>query len=736
MQVMNIGNLSTIVIMVLEKFIYICENNLMMKFRIIHDFSFAKLLKLMIYLSLGLQLIIISQIYFFKPELFIDPIFLMIRFFRGTLLSFLATAILIYPYLVFIHFMNRKLTWKKYPFRRLYIQFPLAIISGLIITPVILILAGLMFNMEYDKITLLNNAYYLVILSLFLMIILEAFIYLEESSIAKIKADNFEKDLILETTNKAKLEAKAQIEEEKNKAAMHLIEQGKILNLNLEQEIRKREILVKELDESKSQLNSIMSNLSGAVYRCYFDEHYTMKYLSEKIFDISGYHASVFIENAEHAFSVIIHPDDQIFCRQSIQKAILQKTNYEFEYRLIHKNGQIVWVSENGKGIYNDNDELTYLDGIIIDISLRKAAQFAAAESDRNYKDLMNFLPQPIFELDIKGHILFTNNAGKEFFGITLPINNNFKLSALDFFIEEDIPRVIENIQKSNQNIKTNPNEYTVKRPDGTLCPVLIYGSPIVSNNKVIGRRGIIIDISERKRQELKLLKAKEELEQINNTLEQNVANRTKQLTEANTQLLKVQKENLQSQFEILKSQINPHFMFNSLNVLSGLINADVTKAQLFIDEFSQIYRYVLETIEQPVVTLNKEFDFMRSYLFLQQIRYGESLTYSVDILAEHLQLLVPPLSLQVLLENAMKHNIVNEEKPLKIEIYSKGDFLFIKNPIQPKISGTSTGLGIKNLIKRYALICKLEPKFKVENNYYVAKIPLIKVEQDERTNN
>lgn len=167
--------------------------------------------------------------------------------------------------------------------------------------------------------------------------------------------------------------------------------------------------------------------------------------------------------------------------------------------------------------------------------------------------------------------------------------------------------------------------------------------------------------------------------------------------------------------------------MFNSLNVLSGLINTDVAKAQLFIDEFSQIYRYVLETIEQPVVTLSKELDFMRSYLFLQQIRYGENLTFTDNIPSGLLPMVVPPLSLQVLLENAIKHNIVNESKPLKIEIFSEDLYLIVKNNIQPKISGTSTGLGLKNLVKRYALISKLEPSFQINNNYYVAKIPLIK---------
>lgn len=153
-----------------------------------------------------------------------------------------------------------------------------------------------------------------------------------------------------------------------------------------------------------------------------------------------------------------------------------------------------------------------------------------------------------------------------------------------------------------------------------------------------------------------------------------------------------------QIKFEVLKSQINPHFMFNSLNVLSGLINTDVIKAQLFIDEFSQIYRYVLEMIEQPVTTLGKELEFMRSYLFLQQIRYGETLTFSVNIPSEQLRLVLPPLSLQVLLENAIKHNIVNESKPLSIEIYCEDAFLIVRNNIQPKISGHSTGIGHKSI--------------------------------------
>lgn len=185
-----------------------------------------------------------------------------------------------------------------------------------------------------------------------------------------------------------------------------------------------------------------------------------------------------------------------------------------------------------------------------------------------------------------------------------------------------------------------------------------------------------------------------------------------------------------QIRFEVLKSQINPHFMFNSLNVLSGLVSTDAKKAEQFIDQFSMVYRYVLETIEHPVTSLKKELDFTRSYLFLQQIRYGESLTYTLNIPSEKLEFLLPPLSLQIVLENAIKHNIVNELNPLLIEIYYKEGFLMIRNPVQPKVSmGKSTGLGLKNLTKRYALISKKQPVFKLENEYYLAQLPLIKSE-------
>lgn len=195
----------------------------------------------------------------------------------------------------------------------------------------------------------------------------------------------------------------------------------------------------------------------------------------------------------------------------------------------------------------------------------------------------------------------------------------------------------------------------------------------------------------------------------------------------------KIKAENLEREligvkFEVLKNQINPHFMFNSLNVLSSLIETDIDKAQRFIEEFSHIYRYVLDTIEKPVVSVNEELSFVRSYIFLQQIRHGESLKFTVDIPAECLGLLLPPLSLQVVLENAIKHNKLTHEQPLIIEISVLDDSLIVSNNIQPKISlGTSTGLGQTNLTKRYDIISDKAPKFTVQMNQYIVELPLIK---------
>ncbi len=194
-----------------------------------------------------------------------------------------------------------------------------------------------------------------------------------------------------------------------------------------------------------------------------------------------------------------------------------------------------------------------------------------------------------------------------------------------------------------------------------------------------------------------------------------------------------LERELFQTRFEVLKNQINPHFMFNSLNVLSSLIAKDSEKAQLFIDQFSNIYRYVLETIEQPVVTVGDELEFARSYMFLQQIRFGEHLVFDINLPAELLGMYLPPLSLQVVLENVIKHNRVSSEQPLQINIFYEDKRLIIRNNIQLKISSeASTGVGQKNLVKRFAMISNEIPEFNVGVRYYQVTLPLIRSLNDE----
>ena len=189
----------------------------------------------------------------------------------------------------------------------------------------------------------------------------------------------------------------------------------------------------------------------------------------------------------------------------------------------------------------------------------------------------------------------------------------------------------------------------------------------------------------------------------------------------------KLAQANAESQFQSLKNQLNPHFLFNSLNTLSSLVHSDAEKAEIFIDEFAQVYRYVLDVSDQKYVTLEDEIEFAKSFIYLHQIRFGESLEYSMDIQLGDEDKLMAPLTLQILVENAIKHNTISQEQPLQIAIASNGRYISVTNNLTPRPEQVkSTQLGQKNIIQRYSFLIDEVPIFQIRAKEYVVQIPLI----------
>ena len=241
----------------------------------------------------------------------------------------------------------------------------------------------------------------------------------------------------------------------------------------------------------------------------------------------------------------------------------------------------------------------------------------------------------------------------------------------------------------------------------------------------------VIRDITDRLKIENELQTAKHNLEMLNRDLEQRVIESSESLTEARTQLINLQKENLQSQFDVLKQQVNPHFLFNSLNVLTSLIKLEPDLAEKFSEHLSKVYRYVLENKDNELVDLNTELVFLDAYIFLLNIRFVNKLHVNINIPDSKRSYQVIPLAMQLLIENAIKHNIMSKSNPLQIDIFiDNRNFLNIVNNLQERPSQiVSTGVGLKNIQNRYLLLNNTEPVFEKTKTHFIAKVPLVKID-------
>lgn len=188
----------------------------------------------------------------------------------------------------------------------------------------------------------------------------------------------------------------------------------------------------------------------------------------------------------------------------------------------------------------------------------------------------------------------------------------------------------------------------------------------------------------------------------------------------------RLKRNQLELENRALKSQLNPHFLFNNLNTLSGLIQADQSIANDFLKEMSDMYRYILKSTDQELVPLSDEIQFAENYSYLIKKRFGKNFNYSIEI--NSLDYMLPPISLHLLLENMVKHNRIDDAHPMEFTIKQNEDWLFVENRINLKTEVDSTNKGLYILTEQYSFLTKRSIDISSENNTFLVKLPLLKI--------
>jgi len=201
--------------------------------------------------------------------------------------------------------------------------------------------------------------------------------------------------------------------------------------------------------------------------------------------------------------------------------------------------------------------------------------------------------------------------------------------------------------------------------------------------------------------------------------------------TEKNKQEKEIEKlkiETLQSRYNALANQINPHFFFNSLNGLTALVRQDNKAMTLeYISKLSGVFRYILQSDKKGLVTLKEELEFVDSFAYLQKVRYADKLNFIVEVPGEKQNLQIPVLSLLPLIENVVKHNMIDTENPMTVTIRLTGNNeLVVSNPIQKKIEPSEdNGIGLNNLVGRFELLLGTDVRVEIEGDEFIVYLPL-----------
>ena len=186
-------------------------------------------------------------------------------------------------------------------------------------------------------------------------------------------------------------------------------------------------------------------------------------------------------------------------------------------------------------------------------------------------------------------------------------------------------------------------------------------------------------------------------------------------------------RDNISSQLDGLKNQVNPHFLFNSLNTLASIIPDDQERGVRFVTKLSKVYRYILDIKDQKLISLKEELDYLNSYTFLVKERFGDNICIDISVQEPDLEKLIIPLSLQITFENAIKHNVITSSKPLNIHVFVENDNLVVKNNLQKKsaVNG-STKTGLQNIKNRYSFFTDKEVGVISTVKHFIVTLPLL----------
>lgn len=475
-----------------------------------------------------------------------------------------------------------------------------------------------------------------------------------------------------------------------------------------------------ELIKSEQKYRELSEMLPQTVYE--LDLNANLKYLNKAGREKFG---TAYETSEVSVFSIVIPEELERmkynFFNVSV-KNIPSKGNF---YKLRQVDGQIFEAMISATPMVVDGKTVGQR-GVVIDITDHVNMQKALKESEEKHRTLI--------ENATDGIVIVQNGL--------LKFANQTMCDIMKYSMEELLDKPFLDYIDSAEH--ESLNDFHNRRMQGEQFSNILRSQFIRKDKKMItvelnartsnyngAPAGFIIirDITDRLKIENELQIAKSELEKLNTQLEKRVKESSKRLTEARTQLINLQKENLQSQYDVLKQQVNPHFLFNSLNVLTSLIKLEPDLAEKFSEQLSKVYRYVLENKDNELVDLNTELNFLDAYIFLLNIRFVGKLQVNLNVPDENRNDKIIPLAMQLLIENAIKHNVMSKSNPLVIDIFIDNENrLNVINNLQERPSQiVSTGVGLKNILNRYQLLNLTVPVFQKTENQFVAKIQLVK---------